>query len=320
MTFDRIAEHIIKEKIMALKYLSFSRKRPKPEKQAMIAMVDGRQYHGGMCDRFKGIVSLYAYCKQRGLGFRILYTYPFQLEDYLLPASYDWTLKDGELDESIKGSRIMYLRGEDGKRLISLRTRKQLHFYGNMDLLEVLNRTGNTSYGWGTLFKELFKPAPELERQLSSLREQIGEKYNAAVFRFQNLLGDFPEYRFKPIEDKSERDTLIGKCLQSVRDTLSKAPPGTPLLVTSDSVSFLKMASEINGVFIIPGSLSHMDGSRPEKKDGSHKPYIKSFLDFFMLAGAQKVSCIGTSIMYQSEFPMYAAKINDVPFERIRIE
>lgn len=225
MTFDRIAEHIIKEKIMALKYLSFSRKRPKPEKQAMIAMVDGRQYHGGMCDRFKGIVSLYAYCKQRGLEFRILYTYPFRLEDYLLPASYDWTLKDGELDESIKGSRIMYLRGEDGKRLISLRTRKQLHFYGNMDLLEVLNRTGNTSYEWGTLFKELFRPAPELERQLSSLREQIGEKYNAAVFRFQNLLGDFPEYRFKPIEDKSERDTLIGKCLQSVRDTLSEAPP-----------------------------------------------------------------------------------------------
>ena len=92
MTFYRIIEHIIKERILTFKDLSFSR-TSRPEYQTAVAMVDGKQYHGGMCDRFKGMVSLYAYCKQRGIEFRILYNYPFDLSEYLVPSSYDWRLK-----------------------------------------------------------------------------------------------------------------------------------------------------------------------------------------------------------------------------------
>jgi hypothetical protein len=38
-----------------------------------------------------------------------------------------------------------------------------------------------------------------------------------------------------------------------------------------------------------------------------------------MLSESTHVYYIGTSEMYPSEFPMYAARINDVPFERILI-
>lgn len=99
-------------------------------------MVDGETFHGGLCDRFKGIISLYAYCKYRGLPFRIRYTYPFRLEDYLAPAAYDWTLREGEYTDNPLYSRILYMRGEHlAARLLTLNTRKQIHFYTNRDLL-----------------------------------------------------------------------------------------------------------------------------------------------------------------------------------------
>ena len=47
---------------------------------------------------------------------------------------------------------------------------------------------------------------------------------------------------------------------------------------------------------------------------------MKSFLDFFMLTEARSVSCIGTKEMYPSQFPMYAAKVNGIPFRRITLE
>ena len=210
MTFYRIIEHIIKERILTFKDLSFSR-TSRPEYQTAVAMVDGKQYHGGMCDRFKGMVSLYAYCKQRGIEFRILYNYPFDLSEYLVPSSYDWRLKEGEFSGCFRDCRIIYLRGESGHRLARLRTKKQIHFYGNMDILDVLNKDRGTSYRWGELFKELFRPSEALASQLADLHTGIGEEYDAAVFRFQNLLGDFPEYRFKPLESRQERERLKEK-------------------------------------------------------------------------------------------------------------
>ena len=47
--------------------------------------------------------------------------------------------------------------------------------------------------------------------------------------------------------------------------------------------------------------------------------YLKSFLDFYVLSEAQKIYRIGTSYMYPSEFPVYAAKVHDIPFASIEI-
>ncbi|MBO8479353.1 MAG: hypothetical protein IAB80_10790 [Bacteroidetes bacterium] len=315
MTFYRIIEHIIKERILTFKDLSFSR-TSRPEYQTAVAMVDGKQYHGGMCDRFKGMVSLYAYCKQRGIEFRILYNYPFDLSEYLVPSSYDWRLKEGEFSGCFRDCRIIYLRGESGHRLTRLRTKKQIHFYGNMDILDVLNKDRGTSYRWGELFKELFRPSEALASQLADLHTGIGEEYDAAVFRFQNLLGDFPEYRFKPLESRQEREKLKEKCLAAVRELAARPENGRKLLVTSDSESFLQEVSGIEGTFVIPGTVVHMDGGG--KRNGSS--HMKSFLDFFMLTEARSVSCIGTKEMYPSQFPMYAAKVNGIPFRRITLE
>ena len=38
-----------------------------------------------------------------------------------------------------------------------------------------------------------------------------------------------------------------------------------------------------------------------------------------MLSGSSKVYSLYTEEMYKSEFPMYAAKVEDIPFERIAL-
>lgn len=91
------------------------------------------------------------------------------------------------------------------------------------------------------------------------------------------------------------------------------------LLVTSDSVTFLKRASQIEGVHIIPGTLIHIDGQKSNIPQNPYEIYLKSFLDFYILSEAQKIYRIGTSYMYPSEFPVYAAKVHNIPFESITI-
>lgn len=317
--------HRVKELFLATRIALKSKelRKPETEKPLYIAMVDGETFHGGMCDRFKGIISLYAYCKYRGLPFRIKYTYPFHLEDYLSPSTYDWTIKKGEYTDNPFYSRILYMRGEHlASRLLHLKTRKQIHFYTNRDCLTHINRAyateGNPPFEWGELYRELFKPGQVLQERLEVIKKELGENYYAAVFRFQNLLGDFQEYHYKSMEDQDEKEQLIGKCLQALK-ILQAAHGNQALLVTSDSVTFLKRAVQLEGVHIISGTLVHIDGQKNLAPENSYEVYLKSFLDFYALSGAQKIYRVGTSYMYPSEFPVYAAKIHNVPFESIII-
>lgn len=312
--------HSLKEIWMALTKLNWKYEpAPCPGGADAIAIIDGTQYHGGLGDRLKGIITLYAYCKQRGLGFRIMHTHPFKLEDYLMPAEYDWILKTGEFTLNIRYCRFLHVRGEyPGNRLKKFRTKKQIHFDGNRDCLDTLNADRGTDYKWGELFKELFKPSPEMEARLQKLKAEIGGPYNASVFRFQNLLGDFKEYMYSPITDDGKREALISQCLDGLKAHIAECGE-MPMLVTSDSTTFLEKAAEIEGVFIIPGTLSHMGGEKRDSLSDPYETYMKSFLDFYMLSEAMTVACIGTSQMYPSEFPLYASKVNDRPFCRISL-
>ena len=270
-------------------------------------------YSGGMADRFKGAVSAYAYCKQRNIDFRIRYVFPFELSDYLYPSQYDWRLKKNEYTECIWDARVMYARAELGRRLARQKVaRRQLHFYGNYDNLEYLNRTGGTDYTWGALFQELFRPCEAIENAVAAKRMEIGGDYISAVFRFQNLLGDFKEYKYSNIKDEASREQLIERCLQGLSMLMEKHP-GMPVLVTSDSGIFVERASGLPGVHVVGGSRVHIGSNTSDKSD----VYLNSFVDFYMLAGSRKIYSIHSGRMYVTNFPTYAAKLNDIPFERI---
>lgn len=297
------------------KHYDFKRPVTSVPGKMIVFNVDRDFYSGGMADRFKGAVTSYAYAKSKGYEFRIRYIYPFDLADYLSPALYDWRLRPGEYSRNFWKSKHMYARAEHGRRLMRQNPEKyQLHFYGNYDNLDYLNSCFGTDYKWGDLFGELFQPNAEMKTRIEDLKAQIGTSYISAVFRFQNLLGDFHEYKFSSIDDEQKRQSLINVCVDGLL-ALQERNKGIPILVTSDSSTFIQHISRIPGIYVVGGNRVHI-GCDSTKDDDA---YMNSFVDFFLLADSKAIFSLGTADMYSTQFPLYAAKINDIPFERIQL-
>lgn len=304
----------LREIIILLKTTSFS--ADKINRPMLISVIDNNRKSQGLTDRFKGIVSVYALSKALNIPFKCDFVYPFQLSEFLIPNNYKWLADPSELSSNTNEVRYRILRKKPTiKKLLKVfPLKKQIRIYANVDYLDEINIRFNKNYQWGELFKELFKPNYPLTGQLEYYSKNLPEgKFIACVFRFQSLLGDFVEYKYKSLS-VAERNELIDKNINSLQKIVSEN--NCPVLVTSDSVGFLEIASKIERVFIIQGKVVHMDCTPDEQSN----VYLKSFVDFFMLSKAKKIYSIGTIIMYQTNFPVYAAKINNIPFERILIE
>lgn len=312
--FFRKRVNRLKEIKLQLKYYSLF-KHFLSNRQLCISMIDGRFSHGGLSDRLKGAISLYAYCKATGHEFRLCFSSPFNMVDYLQPNTYDWRIKEDEtINHSYWNVRVMIQTCEyKGERLFKLKTTKQLHYYNNQNIIDRINEQYGTKYTYGELFNELFSPVPYLQQLIDHHTSLIGQQYIASVFRFQQLLGDSQEYDF-PIMDTHERNVLMQLCREAIIKLLLKYPD-FKCLVTSDSTTFLNYISDIENVYVLPGEVVHMDVTQT----AAYSVYMKSFLDLYMIAGAKEVYCIGTKAMYPSEFPLYAAKIRNIPFHRILI-
>ena len=87
-------------------------KRIKTASPKNIFMVDGKVGHGGMFDRLKGAISVYAISKVQQKDFRIFFDYPFELQKYLEPNSDDWTINKEDVVYAYPHSRPLFLYGE----------------------------------------------------------------------------------------------------------------------------------------------------------------------------------------------------------------
>jgi len=301
----------IKELIILFKYYNFSTFR-KNKKQLFVAFFDNKRNTFGLTDRLKGAISLYAFSKIKNAPYKLVFTYPFDLSLFFMPNQYEWLANENEISNYVLDTKLLIVQGENGKRLLNSKTKKQLHVYINRDYLPLLNETFNTNFEWRELFYELFKPTEKLNAQINYHLSRINSDYIACVFRFQALIGDFKEYNF-PILPSGEQQDLIKTCTEVLCSL--RAKHNLPILVTSDSFTFLSHISELDNIFIIPGEIVHIDCTYNAAED----VYMKSFIDFMMCSKASKIYNIVTGQMYSSEFPLYAAKVNNVPFERIII-
>lgn len=288
----------------------------KPLTKTYISKFDGYIHHGGMADRFKGMVSVYAYCKCNKIEFKIDFTSPFNLTDYLLPNDYDWFILDkSRLSHNLFYSSPVCAIGDDNVMdILPFKKQCQLSIYTNMDRIDLINKKYNVNYKWGRLFCELFKPTELLNNKIISVKNDIGSAYNVAVFRFQQLLGDFSEKQF-PVLSDSEQSKLISVCKRKLVDLQNKS--SLPLLVTSDSYKFLDNIRNLKNIYIQKDyKRVHLDYT----DKASSLLYMGAFVDFFLIASAEAVYSVCVGDMYPSEFPLYASKINNVPFYRIVIK
>lgn len=280
--------------------------------QGIVYIADGSMLHGGLSDRLRGCVSLYYIAKKMKVSFKIYFVSPFRIEDYLMPNKYDWLIDDSKMDFS-QNTNVIYIYNRDlpfehafqERYLIKRVVRDaQNHIYTNIDL-------GDKCFS--RLFHELFKPTDKLSNLLSENYEKIGGEYIAMVYRFQQLLGDFKEGNY-PVLKQEKRQNLMEQCKNAI-NMLHKENPDEKILITSDSITFLEYVKDIDYVSIIEGRVYHMDYHTVSQD----LPYIKSFLDLFMLAKAKKIYLVKTSIMYNSGFAKRASFIHNVPYKVLNI-
>lgn len=281
-----------------------------------ISIFCGNVASGGLVDRLRGAVSTYMACQTCGRKFKLHFTYPFKLSDYLMPSEYDWQIAPDDVAFNKSQSTIIVsntLLDSPKERLeqkLYLQTElqknkdKQVHVYTNAAFCY--------NHDFAHVFRQLFKPAPRLQEHLDAIRSQIGSPYMTVSARFCNKLDDFNEEVYCEPLMSQERDQLISNCLRQLKKLIGNHP-SLRLVICSDSIRFVKEAQRHFDVFTIPGTISHIGNDDIH----DYNYYEKTFLDFFTISQAERVFLLKGPYMMQSGFPYAAALAGGVPFEVI---
>ncbi|MDO4726611.1 MAG: hypothetical protein Q4A56_05265 [Porphyromonadaceae bacterium] len=291
--------------------------KPNLNKSPMIvALVDGRNFHGGFTDRLKGMVSLFHFSRIKQMDFRISHTFPFELSDYLEPNQYDWRIEKDELPNNFfQTSFVNLVKDGSIERYKTFNSRNSLIAYANRDVVPYLNDFYHTTYSWSELYKTLFRPTDRVKSLIDNNRQKLGDSYIAAHFRFVGMFGDFNETPYKHIDEHKKRH-IFETNVEFVKQ-LAVRFAGKKIFVASDSQMFIDSVCNIDNVYTLSGDIVHIDHKIGDCQDDA---FMRILIDFYLIAGAEKIFSIGTDEMYKSELPLYASKIYDSCFERIAIK
>lgn len=299
---------LIKRRQMLLIFKYYRPYKTKTQRNnCIIFMADGHFGSNGLFDRLKGIVTLYALSKATGKDFKIFFTSPFNLKDFLVPNLYDWTIESpyyhfpASIPEIVNSNNLFYARNNER------------HCYCMTDALDLINKRYSKSFSFKSLYKELFKPSEYLEKIIRE-RECPSKSYIAIHVRIVNLLGENIE-KAAGFEALSQPDQskLINNLMMKINEIIKKHE-GLDTYLFTDSNKFSKFAQLSNEkIKIVQGNIAHI-GNHDKV---SLESVSKLFLDYHYISKAIKVYSIIGNGLYPSAFPLYAAKIGDVPFIRI---
>lgn len=297
----------------------------RPTAHTIIAMCNGFMRHGGLSDRFLGITSSFLYAKKNGVNFAISWTSPFNLQDYLVPNRYDWTIAPNNVIYNrpiacpICIGSIYKMCGTDKQKeektqqqLINSIIKKhpkaqQYHLYSNAHF---------ATSQYHDLFNELFKPSPWLQQIINKHLTLLGENYTAMTFRFVHLLADFKDTtQATETLSANERQAYINDCINVIKQVHQRCN-NSRILVTSDSETFLNEAKCLPYVYIADGKVAHIDNLTTTTGNNSAD---KEFADLFLLARAKKIYRVHKGKMYYSGFPLTAAMIGNTEVETIEL-
>lgn len=310
-------------------YRLFSRTH-RSERQKVIVFVDDRRlpyrfFRGkvryGVADRLRNILSVYSFCKRHRFDFRLRYTCPFDLTDYLIPNSYDWRIADNEISKSLLTTKLLLLSCEglmsDGidavKHRAKLRKKvthgslfTQFHIYGNAYFAKK---------DFHSLFHDLFRPTEQVRAAVMAHKSAISSAYESVSLRFRALLGDIEEENSFPLPHDGQVK-LMKECADKIEELWDSGYFKTrKILITSDSKKFLDYAKfRFDFAYIIPGVRVNAEFARV-RDDAA---FLNIFVDFMMLTDAERLTLLMTGDMYESGFPHLASLIGNRPFEVIK--
>lgn len=225
--------------------------------------------------------STYYYCLKEGIDFKVFWTYPFNLQDYLEPNKVNWLIEEKAISHNKNEVAFRFfnsyslMNNNETSFFKIMNTKKhEIHVYSNITLHEEM---------YHIFFNGLFKPSKMLSDALQYHIDKIDGKYISVSFRFIGILGDFKDTYFQKELEAEEKEKYISKCLDVICRLKTKHPNVPKILVTSDSRVFLEKASSLAYVYIIPGTVVHMDGVNKNMEQND----LKAFLDMLMISKAE---------------------------------
>lgn len=289
------------------RYYSCSGQSCDCSRQTAVFMADGKINHGGLADRLRGIASCYDAAHSSGRVFKIHFTSPMPLENYLVPATVDWTIPpsrlsfDPSFSKAFFSEQCGYSETERQFQLhrisrIMASPLAQVHIYTNADTL--------TPSRFAEVFHLLFRPSQQVADAVNKIKTLLKPGYISVSARFLDLLGDFSEPHpiRKPLADV-QRSTLITNCLKKISELHSHY--NSHIFVASDSPTFLSAVGALPYCHTVPGTTAHLDTTEALASEDAH---LKTFVDFFAIAGASGSFLLKGPGMYPSNFPVRAAE------------
>lgn len=284
-----------------------------PLEDSIIAANDADCQNGGLCDCLHGIISAYYIAKKEKRHFRICFSYPFLLSDYLVPNQTEWRIDPEAID--YRSCRIRHVPMMLGRFHATWAEERAFHL---RYLTKVARHRGTTllftnahllgEQEFSLHFRELFRPSSALQEQIDLHLSHIGSSYLGATFRFRNLLSDFYEANSSPASS-SVQENIIYRSIEQI-ELLHRKEPLKKILVTSDSQKFCASLAHLPYVYVISGS--RLNISIPEPGSA-----MNSFLELMLLSKSVGNRLYVTDGMYRSSFAQTASFIGNLPYQEI---
>lgn len=275
----------------------------------VIMTVDKTKTHPGFVDILKAIIGCYYIAKVNGFGFRLNFTHPFYIVNYLQPNKVDWNNKN-DISNSYLNSHLLNYYGKG--QIPKLKQGEQYHVYNFMgwNILQ-RNNVYNWEKEWSELYQELFIPSTKLKNVLKHIRAQMPPEYISVHIRFVNAIGiTEPKYKQSLLLPNDEQHGLINKCIKAL--LIIKKEHEIPIVVFSNSNRFLSIAKD-KGFIALKGKVGHI------RYIHNDETITKMFTDFFIMSYSKEIISLRNENLYNSAFPLYASIIAEKKLKIIQI-
>lgn len=277
-------------------------------------------FSGGLSDRLRAIVAIYKQCNTKNLPFRIVFE-PLHLQDYLVPNKYDSRISSKDIcfdTNKVYPCTLLTYHASPRNRyqqfvqnnILSYYLKQpyqQIHVYSNMICKDE---------EYGALFNELFKPSAELQELIDYHLNKIGgsNTYVSLTFRFRQHLGDFKEGGETLPE--AQREPYIARCLKCIEKSrqISRKKDSRYIRLLHIPHKGSGRRKDI-GIYLSNSRLSCTYRIHIRRK----QTYMKSFVDYFMLANAEEIFLVRDKKMYHSGFPYRAALLKRKKYSEISL-
>ena len=288
-----------------------------PNKNRIVFCCNGVVAHGGLVDRFKGIISMYDAAIRLNAEFYIDSSYPFPLDDFLMPNQVKWV--NNRIGFNPFRDRIIHKVSHrksgvlDPVKLFDLEKPRTYFVYVNFNYLENVypeKKWHEITALMRTYFDRLFQFSPKLEEAMRQLPQESRIVCHA---RFGGILGDFHDVRNDHLSN--EVSAILFEQLKRELTRIQAAHRQQACYVLSDSPIFLAYVDRLGGFKTLPGIPKHID---VKGEENNWIDFQKTFTDFFFMVQSKHVYTLCAKPLYPSTYCTFAALLGNIPTHAVK--